>query len=63
MDRAREEDVPAAVMAAKGKETFYNRCGFTELVGWATDGVDNPLNGRIGGGAIMFTKTRDDGKE
>ncbi|MCJ1402732.1 hypothetical protein MMC11_005953 [Xylographa trunciseda] len=60
LERARQEGVPAAVMAAKGKEIFYERCGFTELVGWATDGVDNPLNGRISGGAIMFTGTKDD---
>ncbi|MCJ1286153.1 hypothetical protein MMC26_005498 [Xylographa opegraphella] len=60
LERARQDGVPAAVMAAKGKEVFYKRCGFTELVGWATDGLNNPLNGRIGGGAIMFTGTKND---
>ena len=60
LERARQDDVPAAVLAAKGKETFYRKCGFTDLVGWATDGLDNPLSGRIAGGAIMFTRTKDD---
>ena len=60
-ERARDEGVPASVMAAKGKETFYRKCGFTELAGWATEGVGNPLNGMVSGGAIMFTRVKEDG--
>lgn len=59
--RAREEGVTAGVMAAKGKETFYRRCGFTILAGWGTDGEGNPLYGRVGGGAIMYSPVKEDG--
>ncbi|MCJ1430795.1 hypothetical protein MMC27_000145 [Xylographa pallens] len=61
LERARQEGLPASLIAAKGKETFYGNCGFTELVGRVTDGVDNPLKGKIDGGAIMFTRTTADG--
>ncbi|OAL30220.1 hypothetical protein AYO22_01736 [Fonsecaea multimorphosa] len=65
LHRAREEGIPACVMAAADKETFYQRCGFTEVAGWANDGVDeqgrvNPLKGRIRGGCIMYTRVRED---
>jgi len=62
MERARADGLPAGVIAAKGREMFYRRCGFDLLVGWATEGVDvqgnkNPLGVRgIGGGAIMWTR-------
>lgn len=60
VDRAREEGIAASVLAAKGKDTFYRRCGFTELAGWATDGEGNPLKGVIEGGAVMFTRVKED---
>ena len=57
-----EGDLPVCVIAADGKETFYQKCGFKELVGWASrttgkDGSDNPLrrNG-VGGGAVLWTR-------
>ncbi|KAM5432795.1 hypothetical protein MferCBS31731_007321 [Microsporum ferrugineum] len=60
LDRAREEGIAASVLAAKGKDTFYRRCGFTELAGWATDGEGNPLKGVVEGGAVMFTRVKED---
>ncbi|KIY00947.1 uncharacterized protein Z520_03613 [Fonsecaea multimorphosa CBS 102226] len=57
-----EGDLPVCVVAADGKEAFYLKVGFNEIVGYtsktvAEDGSDNPLrqNG-IGGGAILWTK-------
>ena len=57
-----EGDLPACVIAADGKEGFYQKCGFAELVGWISkatgeDGTDNPLrrNG-VGGGAVLWTR-------
>lgn len=65
LQRALEEGLPAAVMAAAGKERFYQRCGFTEVVGWANEGVDaqgrvNPLKGRVTGGCILYTRVPED---
>ncbi|OAP53747.1 hypothetical protein AYL99_12085 [Fonsecaea erecta] len=65
LDRAREEGIPAVVMAAADKERFYQRCGLTEVAGWANDGVDdqgrvNPLKGRIRGGCILYTPVSED---
>ncbi|KAK2821780.1 hypothetical protein FQN49_007679 [Arthroderma sp. PD_2] len=60
LEKAREEGIPASVLAAKGKDTFYRRCGFTELAGWATDGEENPLKGVVEGGAVMFTRVKED---
>lgn len=53
--RAREEGVGCSVIAAKGKEEFYRRCGFDVLAGRATDfgGERNPLQG-VEGGAVQF---------
>ncbi|OAP56217.1 hypothetical protein AYL99_09396 [Fonsecaea erecta] len=55
-------DVPACVMAADGKEAFYQKCGFTDLVGYVSKaedgkGNENPLqrNG-VGGGAVLWTR-------
>jgi len=64
LGRARAEELPATVIAAKGKDVFYGRCGFDLIVGWATEGVDakgnrNPLRG-IGGGCILFTRVKED---
>jgi predicted GNAT family acetyltransferase len=50
---AREENVHASVIASKGNEKFYLRCGFDEVVGNCTEGEGNPLNG-VGGGDILF---------
>ncbi|EAS35713.3 uncharacterized protein CIMG_01067 [Coccidioides immitis RS] len=54
--KAKKEGIVASVVASKGKERFYQRCGFSELVGWLTDGEENPLK-KLGvqGGAILFT--------
>jgi GNAT superfamily N-acetyltransferase len=58
----KEGDLPVCVIAAPDKEGFYMKCGFKELVGWASEtvdeeGRDNPLrvNG-VGGGAVLWTK-------
>ncbi|RMZ85427.1 hypothetical protein DV737_g754, partial [Chaetothyriales sp. CBS 132003] len=57
-----EGELPVSVIAADGKETFYAKMGFTELVGWASktvgeDGSDNPMrrNG-VPGGAVLWTR-------
>ncbi|EXJ73824.1 uncharacterized protein A1O5_03586 [Cladophialophora psammophila CBS 110553] len=65
LERAREEGIPASVMGAADKERFYQRCGFTEIAGWANDGIDdqgrvNPLKGRIKGGCILYTRVQED---
>ena len=55
--KADEENVHASVMSSAGNETFYLRCGFEEIVGWATEGEENPLVG-VAGGAILFRAPR-----
>lgn len=54
VEKAREEGVVAGLVAAKGKEGFYRKCGFGEPVGWASEGEENPIKD-VPGGAIMFT--------
>ncbi|KIX00817.1 uncharacterized protein Z518_09882 [Rhinocladiella mackenziei CBS 650.93] len=55
-------DLPVCVIAADGKEGFYEKCGFKHLVGWlsrTTDprGRDNPLRANgVGGGAVLWTR-------
>ncbi|KAF1353333.1 hypothetical protein BDV97DRAFT_291031 [Delphinella strobiligena] len=51
--RAREEGVAASLIAAKGKEGFYAKCGFKGPVGWACEGEGNPI-ANVPGGAIMW---------
>lgn len=53
--RAREEGVGCSVIAALGKERFYERCGFDVTVGKAGDlgGEKNPLR-FVEGGTIQF---------
>lgn len=53
--RAREEGVGCSVVAALGKERFYERCGFDVTVGKASDfgGERNPLKD-VQGGTIQF---------
>jgi len=54
-------NLPACVIAADGKEVFYQKCGFHELVGWLSKtvddkGRDNPMRGNgLGGGAVLWT--------
>lgn len=58
--------VPAMVVSAAGKEPFYKKCGFDELVGFMTRDVDeipeaNPMGSRgIPGGAVIWSSTWDD---
>ncbi|KAF2472814.1 uncharacterized protein BDR25DRAFT_283354 [Lindgomyces ingoldianus] len=53
LQQAEKENVHASVMSSDGKENFYLKCGFEEIVGNATEGEGNPLAG-IRGGAILF---------
>ena len=59
LEQAEREGVAASVLSAAGREPFYYRCGYGNVVGRATDGVGNPLAGRVKGGAIMFRGARD----
>ncbi|KAG9245921.1 putative GNAT family acetyltransferase [Calycina marina] len=52
VEEADREGVPASVIAAKGKEGFYEKAGFVE-VGRANVG-ELMVEGRIEGGAVMF---------
>ncbi|KIW10148.1 hypothetical protein PV08_11109 [Exophiala spinifera] len=55
-------ELPADVVAADGKEAFYQKCGFRDLVGFICEtvddkGRDNPLRSNgVGGGAVLWTK-------
>lgn len=50
LDRARDEGVCASVVAARGKDPFYRKCGFDVQDGnWGMGGEDNPLHGFEGG--------------
>lgn len=60
LEQAEREGVAASVLSAEGKERFYQRCGFVDVVGRATDGVGNPLAGRVRGGAILFRDPEDE---
>ncbi|KAJ9611327.1 hypothetical protein H2200_004511 [Cladophialophora chaetospira] len=57
-----EGDLPACVVAADGKEEFYRRVGFPELVGWVSrswdeNGKENPFRGiGVGGGAVLWSR-------
>jgi GNAT superfamily N-acetyltransferase len=67
LTRAKQEGITADVHAAADKDRFYQRCGFTEVVGWSHDGVDekgnvNPFKGRFRGGCIMYTRVKADDK-
>jgi ribosomal protein S18 acetylase RimI-like enzyme len=60
--RARNDpdgDLPVFVASAEGKEDFYRKCGFTEMVGHLTQegGDANPLHrGGTMGLAVPWTK-------
>ncbi|KUI57215.1 hypothetical protein VP1G_04565 [Cytospora mali] len=50
LDRARGEGAYASVIAARGKDPFYRKCGFDIQDGnWGMGGDGNPLNGFEGG--------------
>jgi hypothetical protein len=49
--------VSASVVAAEGKEMFYQRCGFDEMVGRSGEGEGNPL-GEVPGGEIYFKRPK-----
>lgn len=53
LQRAEEEGICASVIAAKGKDSFYRKCGFDILDGHAGMGKGNPL-ANIEGGNIFW---------
>lgn len=60
LGRAKQESLPAGVVAAKGLEDFYRKCGFEYCTGVASEvkigGITNPLTERgLGGGAVLWT--------
>lgn len=58
LDQAECEGVSASVIAADGKERFYQRCGFDpEPVGKSGEGEGNPLS-EVPGGLIFFREAR-----
>jgi GNAT superfamily N-acetyltransferase len=67
ISRAVSDQIPVVVVASEGQDTFYRRCGFSELAGWASKAKDpngkleNPLAKRgVGGGAILWTPMKED---
>lgn len=66
LGEARSEEVPCVVVAAAGKERFYQKCGFTELVGYSTRDVEglttrNPMGVRgVEGGAVLWSQVKED---
>lgn len=58
--------IPSVVVAADGKEHFYQKAGFKEIVGWSSRNVEgvesiNPLQERgCGGGAVLWSWVRED---
>jgi predicted N-acetyltransferase YhbS len=57
LTQAEKEGVSASVVAAEGKEMFYQRCGFDEMVGRSGEGEGNPL-GEVPGGEIYFKRPK-----
>ncbi|KAH9871097.1 hypothetical protein J1614_006671 [Plenodomus biglobosus] len=53
LEKARQEGVAASVVSSEGNDTFYLRCGFDEVVGDATAGEGNPMQG-VDGGYVLF---------
>jgi GNAT superfamily N-acetyltransferase len=54
LDQAEREGVSASVIAADGKESFYQRCGFdVGPIGRSGEGQGNPLS-EVPGGLIFF---------
>lgn len=72
LDRARHDiasgstGLPSVVVAADGKEGFYQKMGFKEIVGWSSRSIEgmsepNPMEERnCGGGAVLWTWTKED---
>ena len=56
MSRGVEEGVALSVIAAVGKDGFYNKLGYTVPSGRACDGHDNPLSGRVVGGHFWWNE-------
>ncbi|CAA9960458.1 acetyltransferase [Pyrenophora teres f. maculata] len=54
LERAREENVHASVVASQDTASFYLRCGFDEIVGNCNEGEGNPLNDTGGGDALFM---------
>ncbi len=58
IDQAEKEGIACSVIAADGKEQFYQRCGFdVGPVGWSGEGEDNPLS-EVPGGLIFFRERK-----
>jgi predicted N-acetyltransferase YhbS len=63
LERARNDpqgEVPVVVIAAEGKEFFYQKCGFGEIEGYTSTagGDENPLfRLGIGGGAVLWKES------
>ena len=61
-DPAGAGDLPACVVAAEGKEKFYQKRGFKKLAGYVFEAVDdkgqeNPLKKMgVRGGAVLWTR-------
>ncbi|KAF2004739.1 acyl-CoA N-acyltransferase [Amniculicola lignicola CBS 123094] len=55
IEQADKERLQASVLSSEGKEEFYLKCGFDEVVGNAADGEGNPLAvEKVKGGSILF---------
>ena len=54
-----EGDLPVCVVAAEGKDPFYQKCGFGDVEGYMSTagGSKNPLmKAGLRGGAVLWTK-------
>ena len=64
--RAKSDELPAVVVAAEGKNSFYRNAGFKLRAGNVTettdkDGNENPLAKRgVGGGEVLWTAVKED---
>ncbi|EON66929.1 hypothetical protein W97_06333 [Coniosporium apollinis CBS 100218] len=66
LERAKKENVHASLISSYGNEGFYQRCGYGDIVGWASEGEGNPI-AHVRGGAIMFmvpkVETAEEGRK
>lgn len=63
LERAREENVHASVLASYGNDDFYLRCGFDEVIANCTEGEGNPLGlAGVKGGNIIFMWPKEESK-
>lgn len=58
LERADTQGLAASVVSAWGKENFYLKCGYEEVVGNVTHGKGNPLEG-VKGGDIIFRDQKE----